>query len=102
MGMTEEGVSFSPETFARLRAGGFHLRQLRESREITSAELAEHLLNATEAFVTDVEAGRLRLPSEQMSRWAMALGVRRDVLADALGRLYDPLPFDSFWAKAAA
>lgn len=102
MGMTEEGFSMGAEARARLRAGGYHLRQVREGREITRAELAEHLLNVTEAFVADVEAGHVRLPAEQTGRWAAALGVRRDVLADALGRLYDPLPFDSYWAKAAA
>lgn len=37
-----------------------------------------------------------------MGRWAMVLGARRDALADALGRLYEPLPFDALWAKAAA
>jgi len=102
VGMTDEEVLLKPEAHSRLRAGGCHVRHLRESREITRSELAEQVLTVTEAFVADVEAGHVRLPAEQMGRWAMALGVRRDALADALGRLYDPLPFDSLWTKAAA
>ncbi|MQX37438.1 helix-turn-helix domain-containing protein [Roseospira navarrensis] len=102
MGMTVEGVLLTPEARANLRAGGTYLRQLRQGREITRTELAEQLLSVTEAFVADVEAGHIRLPAHEMGRWAMVLGVRRDVLADALGRLYEPLPFDALWAKAAA
>jgi len=78
------------------------MRSLRESQEITRAELAENLLTVTEALVADIEAGRVRLPAEDMGRWALALGLRRDALADALGRLYDPLPFDTYWTRAAA
>ncbi|MBB4286936.1 helix-turn-helix domain-containing protein [Roseospira goensis] len=100
--MTEEGFMLTGEARARQRAGGCHLRLLRESREITRAELAEHLLSVTETFVADVEAGHIRVPAELTGRWALALGLRHDALADALGRLYDPLPFDSYWTKAAA
>ena len=100
--MTEEGLELSAEARGRQRAGGAYLRDLRESQQITRAELAEHLLSVTEAFVTDVEAGHLRLPAEEMGRWALGLGVRRDEMADALGRLYDPLPFDTYWTRAAA
>jgi len=100
--MIDAGIVLTPEMRANLRAGGSYLRQLRMGREITRIELAEQLLSVTEAFVADVEAGRIRLPVHEMSRWALALGLRRDALADSLGRLYDPLPFDSFWTKAAA
>lgn len=102
MGVMDEAMVLSPEVRANQRAGGSYLQQLRKGREITRAELAEHLLGVTEAFVADVESGRIRLPVEEMGRWALALGLRRDALADALGRLYDPLPFDSLWTKAAA
>ncbi|MBB4315366.1 helix-turn-helix domain-containing protein [Roseospira marina] len=100
--MTDAGLYMTLEARSNVRAGGTYLRHLREGREITRAELAEQLLNVTEPFVADVETGRIRLPGHAMGRWAAALGVRRDALADALGRLYDPLPFDSYWAKAAA
>jgi|GEM_PF-2134129 len=102
VGMTLEGMVASPEARSRLRAGGAYLRSLRESQEITRAELAEHLLSVTEALVSDIEAGHLRLTPEDMGRWARALGMRHDTMADALGRLYDPLPFDSYWTRAAA
>ncbi len=102
VGMTEEGLELSAEARGRLRAGGLYLRNLRESQEITRAELAEQLLSVTEALVTDIEAGHVRLPADDMNRWALALGVRRDEMADALGRLYDPLPFDTYWTRAAA
>ncbi|MBB4264659.1 helix-turn-helix domain-containing protein [Roseospira visakhapatnamensis] len=100
--MTEEGLIISTEARGRMRAGGVYLRNLRESQEITRAELAEQLLSVSEALVSDIEAGSVRLSIEDMSRWALALGVRHDMMADALGRLYDPLPFDTFWTRAAA
>jgi transcriptional regulator with XRE-family HTH domain len=98
----DDAMMLPSEVRANQRAGGSYLRHLREGREITRAELAEQLLYVTEALVADVEAGRIRLPAEDMARWALALGLRRDVLADRLGRLYDPLPFDTLWTKAAA
>lgn len=100
--MTDEGPFVTAETRARQRAGGAFLRQLREGTEITRTELSEQLLSVTEAYVADVEAGRIRLPAEDIARWAPALGIARDRLAEALGRLYDPLPFDPLWGKAAA
>jgi hypothetical protein len=100
--MTVEASSEPTDVRARQRAGGQYLCQLRLGREITRSELAEQVLNVTETYVADVETGRIRLPAEAMSCWALALGVSRERLADSLGRLYDPLPFDTLWTKAAA
>lgn len=102
VGMTVEASSQPTDVLARQRAGGQYLCQLRLGREITRAELAEQVLNVTETYVADVETGRIRLPAEAMSGWALALGVSHERLADSLGRLYDPLPFDPLWTKAAA
>lgn len=102
MGMTVEASSDPTDARVRQRVGGQYLYQLRLGREITRSELAEQVLNVTETYVADIEAGRIRLPAEVMPRWALALGVSHDRLADSLGRLYDPLPFDPLWTKAAA
>ncbi len=102
MGMTDGADTATAETRARQRAGGVYLRQLREGAEITRSELAEQLLSVTEAYMADVEAGHIRLPAEDIASWASALGLPRERLAEAIGRHYDPLPFDPLWSKAAA
>jgi transcriptional regulator with XRE-family HTH domain len=76
----------SPE---RRRAGTW-LKGLREAAGLTQLELADRLGFKYYAFVSQVEIGVARLPTEKIEAWAKAVGVNPAWFARRLLAHYEP------------
>ena len=73
----------------RKRAGVW-LKTLREEAGLTQMQLAGRLGFKYYAFVSQVETGFSRLPTEKMEAWARALGVEPRQFAQRLIADYEP------------
>jgi transcriptional regulator with XRE-family HTH domain len=75
----------------RLRklAGGW-LRELRNQAGLSQVELAERLGLKYYTFISQVENGFGRVPTDAMERWAKALGISPSDFARHLLAHYDP------------
>jgi len=72
------------------REAGRWLKQLREAAGLTQADVAERLGLRYYTFVSQVEGGHGRVPSDQMAAWARTLGIAPRSFAKELLRYYDP------------
>jgi len=73
----------------RKRAGVW-LKGLREEAGLTQMELANHLGFKYYAFISQVETGFSRVPTDKMEAWAHALGVEPSRFARRLIACYEP------------
>lgn len=83
----EEGA---PDPKSMRRDAGRWLKGLREKAGLTQADVADKLGLRYYTFVSQVEGGHGRVPSDQIGYWADALGVQRRLLAIELLRYYEP------------
>jgi len=83
----EEG---GPDPKTLRRQAGRWLKSLRENAGLTQADVADKLGLRYYTFVSQVEGGHGRVPSDQIAHWADALGVPRRELATELLRYYEP------------
>lgn len=81
------------ETAALRREAGAWLRRLREKRGLSQRALAEHLGIEYYTFVSQIEAGRGRLPAERYGDWAVALGVDPKQFVKMMLKYYEPATF---------
>jgi len=75
------------------RAAGGWLRKLREQRGISQRELAKLVGAEYYTFISQLETGRGRVPSDRYEVWAEALGVDPKLFVRTLMRYYDPLTY---------
>ena len=73
----------------RKKAGKW-LSARREAAGITQAQLAEQVGYRYYTFVSQVEGGHGRVPSEHFQQWADCIGVPRQDFAKMLLRFYEP------------
>jgi transcriptional regulator with XRE-family HTH domain len=73
----------------RKQAGAW-LKGLREEAGLTQLELADRLGFKYYAFVSQVETGFSRVPTEKMEAWAQSLGVEPRQFAQRLLAHYEP------------
>jgi DNA-binding XRE family transcriptional regulator len=73
----------------RQRAGAW-LKELRARAGLSQIQLAEHLGLKYYTFVSQVENGFGRVPTESMEAWARALAVEPSAFARRLLSFYDP------------
>ncbi len=78
------------ETKVLRREAGRWLKGLRESAGLTQAELAELVNLRYYTFISQVEGGVGRVPTEIQGAWARAVGVDPEVFARTLLRHYEP------------
>ena len=78
----------------RLRKqGGAWLRQCRESAGLSQRELAERVDVGYYTFVSQIEAGRGRIPAERYNVWATALKMNaRDFVRNIMA-FYEPTTY---------
>lgn len=72
---------------------GQWLKHLRESRKLTQRELAERVNINYYTFISQIEAGKGRVPPESYQLWADALGVERVAFVKSLLGYYDPYTY---------
>lgn len=86
------GVS-ETETAALRKAGGRWLRERREAARLTQRQLAEAIGIEYVTLISQIEAGRGRVPPDRYRAWAQAIGMSpRDFVREIL-RFYDPVTY---------
>ena len=73
----------------RKQAGAW-LKQLRNAAGLSQVELAARLGLKYYTFISQVENGFGRVPTDQMEGWARALGIAPAAFAGRLLAFYDP------------
>jgi transcriptional regulator with XRE-family HTH domain len=73
------------------QAAGKWLKDLREQRGLSQRELARRVGVEYYSFVSQLEAGRGRVPPERYEVWAEALGLDPVTFVKGLMRYYDPI-----------
>src|SRR3974377_2178513 len=77
----------------RQRAGRW-LKELRESRGLSQRNLAALVGAEYYTFISQLEAGRGRIPPDRYSAWATALGLDQRVFVKTLMQYYDPVTYE--------
>jgi transcriptional regulator with XRE-family HTH domain len=80
----------SPAAKELRRQAGAWLKELRARAGLSQIELAERLNLKYYTFVSQVENGFGRVPTESMEGWARALGMEPPAFARRLLSFYDP------------
>src|SRR5258708_20942196 len=73
------------------RHGGRWLKEKREHAGLSQRELAERVGAEYYTFISQLEAGRGRIPPDRYLHWAEALGVEPRYFVRTLLRYYDPV-----------
>ena len=79
-----------PEAKRLRREAGAWLKELRAKAGLSQIELAEKLGLKYYTFISQVENGFGRVPTDSMEAWAQALGVDPSNFARELLSFYDP------------
>jgi transcriptional regulator with XRE-family HTH domain len=90
MGARMQVARAVPETKERRRQAGAWLKELRARAGLSQIELAEKLGLKYYTFVSQVENGFGRVPTDSMERWARALDVPPADFARQLVAFYEP------------
>jgi transcriptional regulator with XRE-family HTH domain len=80
----------APAAKMRRQQAGAWLKQLRARAGLSQIELAERLGLKYYTFISQVENGFGRVPTESMEAWARALGAKPPTFARQLLSYYDP------------
>jgi transcriptional regulator with XRE-family HTH domain len=84
---TEEAA---PKTVELRKRAGAWLQERRKAAGLSQIELAQQLGLKYYTFISQVENGFGRVPSDSMEAWARALGVSPPVFARELLAWYEP------------
>jgi transcriptional regulator with XRE-family HTH domain len=76
----------------RQRAGRW-LKDLREARGLSQRALANRVGAEYYTFISQIEAGRGRIPPDRYVAWAAALDVEPKTFVQTLLRYYDPVTY---------
>jgi transcriptional regulator with XRE-family HTH domain len=90
--LTQDGV-----LELRQQAGRW-LRELREARGLSQRGLADQIGADYYTFISQIEAGRGRIPPDRYAVWASALGVDPKIFVQTLMRYYDPVTYEIVFA----
>lgn len=77
----------------RRREAGAWLRQIREARGFTQRQLAERVGIEYYTFVSQIEAGRGRIPADRYQKWADALQIDPKIFVQNLLHFYEPATY---------
>lgn len=77
----------------RVEAGAW-LRSLREERGLSQREFAERVGAVYHTFISQIEAGRGRIPPERYETWAKALEVDPREFSIKMLKFYEPATYD--------
>ena len=80
----------APEAKELRRRAGAWLKELRACAGLSQIQLAERLGLKYYTFISQVENGFGRVPTESLEAWARALGIEPSAFARELLTYYDP------------
>lgn len=83
----------------RAHAGAW-LRAERERRGLSQRELAEKVGVLYYTFISQIEAGRGRMPAERYAAWADALSIDRREFAINMLKFYEPATHDLIFGSS--
>lgn len=79
-----------PKSDPQRREAGAWLKELRAAAGLSQIELAQQLALRYYTFISQVENGFGRVPTDQMEAWARALGQNPSEFARKLLSFYEP------------
>jgi transcriptional regulator with XRE-family HTH domain len=82
------------------RHAGHWLRGLREARGFSQRQLAAEVRVEYYTFISQLEAGRGRIPTDRYRVWAKALGVEPRDFVTKLMQFYDPITYAILFENA--
>lgn len=83
----------------RRREAGAWLRHLRETRGFTQRLLAERVGIEYYTFVSQIEAGRGRIPADRYQKWADALEMEPKVFVKKMIHFYEPVTYQILFGE---
>jgi transcriptional regulator with XRE-family HTH domain len=84
------------------REAGRWLKDLREARGLSQRGLAAQVGAEYYTFISQLEAGRGRIPPDRYKAWADALGIEPKTFVQTLLRYYDPMTYAIVFATEDA
>ena len=87
------------EMAARRREAGAWLRHLRETRGFSQRQLAEHVGIEYYTFVSQIEAGRGRIPADRYQKWADALEMEPKIFVRKMLHFYEPITYQILFGE---
>jgi transcriptional regulator with XRE-family HTH domain len=81
------------EMAERRREAGAWLRKLRDARGFTQRQLAERVGLEYYTFVSQIEAGRGRIPADRYLKWADALEIDPKIFVKNILHFYEPTTY---------
>ncbi len=88
--LTDQMKNNGDEARELRRQAGRWLKELRRKRALTQRQLASTLDYTYYTFISQIENGVARVPSDSLEEWAQALGVDQAEFARTLLQYYDP------------
>lgn len=88
--MRAEKIQDDPERKMLRERGGAWLKKLREDAGLSQRQLAEAVDVGYYTFISQIESGRGRIPSDRYGEWARALKVDPQSFVCTLLSYYDP------------
>lgn len=89
----------SGEVLELRREAGRWLKSLREHRGLSQRQMAAAIGAEYYTFISQIEAGRGRIPPDRYEAWAEALGVEPKALVRTLLRYYDPVTYTALFGE---
>ncbi|HZH28057.1 MAG TPA: helix-turn-helix transcriptional regulator [Azospirillaceae bacterium] len=92
----------SHDVKALRQQAGKWLKQLREASGLSQRQLAHKVGLDYYTFVSQLEAGRGRIPPDRYQVWAESLGMEPAVFVKELMRYYDPVTYGLLFPQEAS
>lgn len=92
--LARNGQAQTSDTTELRQAAGVWLKEMREARGISQREMARILNLEYYTFISQLENGRGRIPSNRYRDFAAALGLDEKVFVKTLLMFYDPVSYE--------
>jgi transcriptional regulator with XRE-family HTH domain len=89
----------SREVLELRRVAGRWLKSLREQRGFSQRQVAAAIGAEYCTFISQIEAGRGRIPPDRYGAWAETLGIEPKALVRTLLRYYDPVTYTALFGE---
>lgn len=90
-----------PEALKLRQEAGRWLKSMREERGLSQRDLAKLIAVDYYTFVSQVEAGRGRVPPDRYETWAAALGMDVTDFVKKMMSFYDPVTYNILFERSS-